>query len=323
MAAGQARLLSITARLTNNENTGQSVSYSKQRLADQTQQITNEYNEALEATKLTVLTGFNGAEANYTDISYNLMTGLQMADSTKQYIVTDAKGKILVTNDIAKAYEKSNGNYNMFLANLTGATTSKGGKAYSQADITVNKANEKWVKLDADGKPVEAAAGEAGAYDNNSDTVAAKQKIHDAWDKYFSTVGINLGDNEHDFGFSWTETYTLDEDGNKVYSIGDGYAGYARTDENGDYIKDASGNIIYDPINYEGTTDEQRELYDYAMALTEAYLRVNTGDETVPFKVEYNADNYNTAANAENKTDFTYYKNIFNKMQSSGYFTYK
>ena len=162
--------------------------------------------------------------------------------------------------------------------------------------------------------PVEAAAGEAGAYDNNSDTVAAKQKIHDAWDKYFSTVGINLGDNEHDFGFSWTETYTLDEDGNKVYSIGDGYAGYARTDENGDYIKDASGNIIYDPINYEGTTDEQRELYDYAMALTEAYLRVNTGDETVPFKVEYNADNYNTAANAENKTDFTYYKNIFNKM---------
>ena len=211
MAAGQARLLSITARLTNNENTGQSVSYSKQRLADQTQQITNEYNEALEATKLTVLTGFNGAEANYTDISYNLMTGLQMADSTKQYIVTDAKGKILVTNDIAKAYEKSNGNYNMFLANLTGATTSKGGKAYSQADITVSKANEKWVKLDADGKPVEAAAGEAGAYDNNSDTVAAKQKIHDAWDKYFSTVGINLGDIEHDFGFRCTESYTLDE----------------------------------------------------------------------------------------------------------------
>ena len=147
MAASQARLLSITARLTNNENSGQSISYSKQRLADQTQQITNEYNEALEATKLTVLTGFNGAEASYTDISYNLMTGLQMADSTKQYIVTDTKGKILVTNDIAKAYEKSNGNYNQFLANLTGTTTAKNGKAYSQADITVNKANEKWVKL--------------------------------------------------------------------------------------------------------------------------------------------------------------------------------
>lgn len=322
MAASQARLLSITARLTNNENSGQSISYSKQRLADQTQQITNEYNEALEATKLTVLTGFNGAEASYTDISYNLMTGLQMADSTKQYIVTDTKGKILVTNDIAKAYEKSNGNYNQFLANLTGTTTAKNGKAYSQADITVNKANEKWVKLDGDGELVEAVPGEEGAYDNNSDTVAAKQKIHEAWDKYFSTVGINLGDNEHDFGFSWTETYTLDDKGNKVYSIGDGYAGYARTDENGNYVKDKDGNIIYDPINYEGTTNEQRELYEYAMALTEAYLRVNTGDETVPFKVEYNADDYNTAANAENKSDFTYYKNIFNKMQSSGYFTY-
>ena len=96
MAASQARLLSITARLTNNENSGQSVSYSKQRLADQTQQITNEYNEALNATKLTVLTGFNGADATYTDISYTLMTGPEMAANTKQYVVTDTKGKVTI-----------------------------------------------------------------------------------------------------------------------------------------------------------------------------------------------------------------------------------
>ena len=103
MAASQARLLSITARLTNNENSGQSISYSKQRLADQTQQITNEYNEALNTTKLTVLTGFNGAEATYTDISYDTMTNKQMAANTKQYVVTDTKGRILVTEDIANA----------------------------------------------------------------------------------------------------------------------------------------------------------------------------------------------------------------------------
>ena len=118
MAASQARLLSITARLTNNENTGQAVSYSKQRLADQTQQITNEYNEALDATKLTVLTGFNGAQANYEDISYGLMTGMQMASTTRQYVVTDTKGKVLVTNQIAEAYEKSKGDFNSFLAIL-------------------------------------------------------------------------------------------------------------------------------------------------------------------------------------------------------------
>ena len=90
MAAGQARLLSITARLTDNENMGQALSYSKQRLADETEQINAEYNAALSATKLTVLTGFNGSVANYTDISYGLMTGYNTVACGKQYVVTNA-----------------------------------------------------------------------------------------------------------------------------------------------------------------------------------------------------------------------------------------
>ena len=331
MSASQARLLSITARLTNNENTGQSISYSKQRLADQTQQITNEYNEALSATKLTVLTGFNGAEATYSDISYNLMTGLQMAENTKQYIVTDTKGRILVTEDIATAYEKSNGNYNQFLASLTGANVSTGGKSYSQSDLTVNRNDEVWKKLDASGNEIDADPTDPDAYDTNSETLAAKQKIHEAWDKYFATVGINLGDAEHDFGFSWNELYVTNENGEYIdkngnvitadqakagqgiTAVGCGYAGYTGTDE--------AGNNISGPINYEGTTDEQRQLYDYAMSITEAYLRVNRPGET-NFNTEFIADDYNTAANSDNNTKLNYYKNIFTKMQSSGYFTY-
>ena len=39
MSASQARLLSITARLTDNENSGQSISYSKIRLADKMDQV--------------------------------------------------------------------------------------------------------------------------------------------------------------------------------------------------------------------------------------------------------------------------------------------
>lgn len=345
MAASQARLLSITARLTNNENSGQSVSYSKQRLADQTQQITNEYNEALNATKLTVLTSFNGAEANYTDISYNLMTGPQMAENVRQYIVTDSKGKVLVTKDIANAYEKSNGNYNQFLASLN--------TGYSQADITVQKSE-----------------------DRTEEQAATEQKIHEAWDAYFATVGINLGDDEHDFGFGWVETYAAGGDINNPndYAIGRGYATYRKVkrddegnivynqakdenenllyeqalDENGEpvykndvdgnkvpvydknkpiydydspvYETDEAGNYINEPINYEGNTEESRDLFDYAMAITEAYLRV--GDQ---FKVEYDMDSslaLKSAADPENKSILTYYRNIFDKMQSSGYFTY-
>ncbi len=534
MAASQARLLSITARLTNNENTGQSISYSKQRLADQTQQITNEYNEALSSTKLTVLTGFNGAEATYSDISYNLMTGLQMAENTKQYIVTDTKGRILVTEELANAYKQSSGNYNQFLANL----------GYSQSDMTVQNT----------------------ATLSENDKINAATKLHEAWDKYFATVGINLGNVEHDGyleEFKWNNTWSTNEQGkyldkngnvidtsgktadeiaailqNQGYSfVGSGYTSYILInadgqpiDENGNilyktnadgnvvnadgeavdkdtysedvaknpnyelkyvdkttgnvvgfdaysadittnskykkgyqqadgtvitdydgysnnvkntstnkqryvdkngnivafdkdsnndnkndsystaitnnpdytlryvdkdnniidyddfsdttklgtlgyYYDDGTGNLVkenydsyseynqyntnyelryydkttgelvpydeysddakseiqydsskfvYKPINYEGTTQESRDLYDYAMAITEAFMRTEESltDAQKAQNQYYDLSNYKSASNADNTSALKYYKNIFTKMQTSGYFTY-
>ena len=164
---------------------------------------------------------------------------------------------------------------------------------------------------------------------------------------------------EHDLGISWNETVAQGGDINNPddYNIGDGYAGFKRaktdengniiykqkqkvdnngnkvTDENGDpvmvddldnpeYELDQNGNFIYDPINYEGTTSEQRELYDYAMALTEAYLRVGTGENGVKFKKEYDINSTKSASNSDNASALKYYRNLFTKMQSSGYFTY-
>ena len=310
MAASQARLLSITARLTNNENSGQSISYSKQRLADQTQQITNEYNEALNTTKLTVLTGFNGSDATYTDISYDTMTNKQMAANTKQYVVTDTKGRILVTEDIANAYKQSAGNYNQFLAKL----------GYSQSDMTVQNI----ASLSA------------------TDKQDAAQKIHEAWDKYFASVGIECSDDEHKgiyddgtYTFKWNnvldtndkgeyldkdgKVITADEAKTKGYSsVGSGYASWAVLGDDGKPTGE------YNPINYEGTTDESRELYDYAMAITEAFMRTDeslTADQKNN-KQSFDPSSYQLALDAGNKADLNYYKNIFSKMQSSGYFTY-
>ena len=310
MAASQARLLSITARLTNNENSGQSISYSKQRLADQTQQITNEYNEALNTTKLTVLTGFNGSDATYTDISYDTMTNKQMAANTKQYVVTDTKGRILVTEDIANAYKQSAGNYNQFLAKL----------GYSQSDMTVQNI----ASLSA------------------TDKQDAAQKIHEAWDKYFASVGIECSDDEHKgiyddgtYTFKWNnvldtndkgeyldkdgKVITADEAKTKGYSsVGSGYASWAVLGDDGKPTGE------YNPINYEGTTDESRELYDYAMAITEAFMRTDeslTADQKNNNQ-SFDPGSYQLALDAGNKADLNYYKNIFSKMQSSGYFTY-
>lgn len=324
MAASQARLLSITARLTNNENSGQSISYSKQRLADQTQQITNEYNEALNTTKLTVLTGFNGSDATYTDISYETMTGKQMAANTKQYVVTDTKGKILVTEDIANAYKQSAGNYNQFLAKL----------GYSQSDMQVQNV----------------------ASTKESEKADAVQKIHDAWDKYFASVGIECDDDDHK-GFleqyKWTNVIDtndkgefLDQKGNVISSdevaskgyssVGSGYVSRAVIG------KDGTATGEYQAINYEGTSDESKQLYDYAMAITEAFMRteeslnenaVDSNGNVIkdkngnPIKLSkfnqaYVIRDYKSAIFSDNKAELNYYKNIYDKMQSSGYFTY-
>lgn len=258
MSASQARLLSITARLTDNENSGQAVSYSKIRLADKMDQLNTDYLEALKATKLTVLTGFNNAEEVYTDISYGLMTGYNSVACGKQYAVTDKNGKILVSKEIAVAYESGNGDLNSFLAKL----------GYSQADIDVTK--------DSPG----------GADDE--DKLLAEQKVHEAWDKYLTSVGLEFEDEEHGLKFGYTSFGT------------DAFSGYATYTLNGDTKA----------LNYEGTTKEQREMYDYALSLTEGY-----------YGTSGSVNGLKTAADPENTGYIKYLTNIFQRIQQSGYYT--
>lgn len=261
MAAGQARLLSITARLTDNENNGQALSYSKQRLADETEQVNAAYIQALAATKLTVLTGFNGSSPNYTDISYGLMTGYDTVACGKQYVVTNTKGQILVTKKQADAFEKGNGDINTFLAEF----------GYSQCDL------------------------------DTTDATASNTKIHEAWDKYLKSVGLSFYTEEHDEENPAVEFgYTSFKDQNGTYSPFNGYATYTYNGET-------------KALNYEGTTKEQRELYDYAMSLTEGYYGQANSAGTLKTPVK----------DAENTNYINYLRNIFNQMSQFGYYTEK
>ena len=262
MSASQARLLSLTARMTDNENSAQDITYSKIRLANQTQELNNEYLDALDATKLTVLTGFNNSEEVYTDISYGLMTGYNTVATGKQYVVTDAKGRVLVTAQYAAAFEAGNGDLNKFLAEL----------GYSQATIDVSE--------------------NSGASD--TDKALAKQKVHEAWDQYLTSVGLHYGDDEHGLEFGYTSF------GNDPYNR---YPTYTLIDLN-------TGEKSTKALVYEGSTQEQREFYDYAVALTEAYY--GTSDSINSLK---------TAADSENAGYVKYLTNIFQKMLSAGYYT--
>jgi len=375
MAASQARLLSITARLSNNEQEQQCLAFSKQRLADNSEQINDNYLDALSKTKYQVLVGYNNSSANYADLTYASITGNNTVACGKQYLCKTKSGQVLVSDKIAKAFANNNGDFNRFLRDL----------GYTQSNIDVSK------------------------------VVESKQAVHDAWDKYLVSVGKGYYDEnsntssmtsyegQHILNFGYTSfstdaydgyatydtafTTVTDSDGNSVQiainqdSVGfykTRYAVGARTDEEGntyvcyqtvdqnedDYyvLENVSYNaetaefsfvddegetvttktLYADPddgtistesknyltysgsgntyvseagtsyeitkatkaLNFEGTTQAQRELYDYAVSITQAYY-----NNSAMVGLKYDAQAIN------------YYKNIFNEMRTHGYTT--
>ncbi len=105
MAAGQARLLSITARLNHNELRTMHISNAKIRLADQTEKVGEEYINALNETQLMYSTyDENG------NISYERLTGYALSSYgplKNQYGLVNAAGQILVSELDAANYESS------------------------------------------------------------------------------------------------------------------------------------------------------------------------------------------------------------------------
>ena len=68
MSASQARLLSITSRMNDIELRSQQISNAKIRLADESEQVANEYTEALNKTKLTY-TDYSSGQAQQVDLT--------------------------------------------------------------------------------------------------------------------------------------------------------------------------------------------------------------------------------------------------------------
>ncbi len=288
MAASQARLLSITARLSDNEQSGQALSYAKERLADRSDQITAEYNDALKATKLQIMTGYSDGAASYTDISFDMLTSPAVVETLgKQYIATDTQGRVLVSEDVADAFAEAHGSLNAFL----GALGTKQGGPYSLSDIDPSK-----------------KASDGASFE-------MEDKIHEAWDVYFNSIGKTFGsDDEDDVSDNHLWTFDYVETGNE---IGQGYATIT--------VASTDPAITNQPINFEGTNDEQLELYNYALAITESYYSDGTTTIVDGVNVTYNEHDFttvNTQYNKGNSAMTDYYSNLYYKMLSSGYYTY-
>ena len=106
MAAGQARLLSITARLTDNELRSQTITNSKLRLADKSTEASQEYMDALNSTQLMFSTYNDNGELSYQSLTANTL--LTYSDLKNQYSLVNSSGQIMLNGADIKKYEASN-----------------------------------------------------------------------------------------------------------------------------------------------------------------------------------------------------------------------
>ncbi len=112
LSASQARLLSITARLTDNELHSQSIGNAKVRLAGKTQNASKEYLNALNAKKLV----FTTYDAKGTSTTQNLTPAFlyQYTPMKNQYVMQDSNGNYLLSGEDIKNFEET-GNLMQFL----------------------------------------------------------------------------------------------------------------------------------------------------------------------------------------------------------------
>ena len=102
MAASQARLLTITARMHDVEYQAQSIQNAKIQLATQSDQIYQNYLEALDATTLTI----KDYEGNTIPANFNNLFGIDSVNTKDKYALFDDRGRLVVEDEIATAYNE-------------------------------------------------------------------------------------------------------------------------------------------------------------------------------------------------------------------------
>lgn len=106
MAASQARLLTITARMHDVEFKAQSIQNAKIQLSTQSDQVYQEYLEALDATTLTV-SDFNG---NPITANFNNLAGKNAVETGNNYALRNSNGQLIVEDEVKDAYDEYDGN---------------------------------------------------------------------------------------------------------------------------------------------------------------------------------------------------------------------
>lgn len=114
MAASQARLLSITSRLADNELRAQLINNSKMRLATESSKVSEEYVSALNSATMMMSNYDIEGNSQYQQLTFNALTAY--SSHNNQYGLVDANGRILVSEDDAVKFRNAKGDLDTFLA---------------------------------------------------------------------------------------------------------------------------------------------------------------------------------------------------------------
>lgn len=106
LSASQAKLLSITARISDNELRSQTITAAKMSLANRSTAASRDYVNALNSTELTYRTYDLDGNKTYVDLTGAQLS--QYAPLKNQYALVNNKGQVLVSELDAGNYETSN-----------------------------------------------------------------------------------------------------------------------------------------------------------------------------------------------------------------------
>lgn len=113
LAASQARLLSITRRISDNELRAQLINNQKMRLATESSRVSENYINALNSTNL-MFTNYGVNDARQTvPLTYNELTSYNQYNN--QYVLSDVAGSVFLREDEAKIYAANKGNLEGYL----------------------------------------------------------------------------------------------------------------------------------------------------------------------------------------------------------------
>ncbi|MBR1424210.1 hypothetical protein IJ579_01450 [bacterium] len=128
--SSNARLLSLTARITSNEYEAQKISNARMRLSNQSQEVSRDYINALNSQKLVFMSYDAYGNSTTSDLTAGLL--YQYGASKSQYVLANTAGQALIKNEDHTNYSKAE-NLDEFLASY-GITKSWRTETLSEMD---------------------------------------------------------------------------------------------------------------------------------------------------------------------------------------------